>query len=99
MIDQVLGAADEAGTALVRAQACYARSWPHLWMARIDAAARDARAAIEIWQGGMERYLPAAIYYLGLAELERDEPRGGARPRWRWPGRPRAGRGPACFRS
>lgn len=52
---------------------CYARSRPHYWMARVDDAARDARTAIEIWQGGLERYLPAAIYYLGLAELERGD--------------------------
>ncbi|MEO8967219.1 MAG: AAA family ATPase [Solirubrobacteraceae bacterium] len=61
------------GLALARAQACYARSWPHYWMGRIDDAACDARTAIEIWQGGLERYLPAAIYDLGLAELERGD--------------------------
>lgn len=42
-------------------------------MGRIDDAACDARTAIEIWQGGLERYLPAAIYDLGLAELERGD--------------------------
>jgi DNA-binding CsgD family transcriptional regulator len=78
VIDRVLSAADEIGNALVRAQAWYARSWPYLWMGRVDAAAHDARGAIEIWQGGMERYLPAAIYYLGLAELERDDPEAAA---------------------
>ena len=73
VIAQVIERCDAQGLALGRAQACYARSWPHLWMARTDAAAQDARTAIEIWQGGLERYMPAAIYYLGLAELDRGD--------------------------
>jgi DNA-binding CsgD family transcriptional regulator len=73
VIARVLERCDAQGFSLGRAQACYARSWPHLWMGRTDAAATDARAAIEIWQGGLERYLPAASYYLGLAELDRGD--------------------------
>ncbi|MDQ2897784.1 MAG: ATP-binding protein, partial [Actinomycetota bacterium] len=73
VIRRVLTEAEPCGLALARAQACYARSWPHCWMGRIDDAACDARTAIEIWQGGLERYLPAAIYDLGLAELERGD--------------------------
>ena len=61
-------------------------------MGRTDAAARDARTAIEIWQGGLDRYLPAAVYYLGLAELDRGDAaaaraaRALAGPEERWEG-------------
>lgn len=73
VITRVLERCDAQGFSLGRAQACYARSWLHLWMGHTDAAVTDARAAIEIWQGGLERYLPAASYYLGLAELDRGD--------------------------
>jgi tetratricopeptide (TPR) repeat protein len=73
-IEHTLQAADEQGLALAHAQARYARSWPNYWMGRLRESQTDARAAIEIWHGGLETYLPAAIYWFGLASLELDEP-------------------------
>ena len=73
VIEQALAAADEQGLVLAQARARYARAWPHLWMGQIGAAAADAWAAIEIWNGGLETYLPAAIYWFGLASLERGD--------------------------
>jgi DNA-binding CsgD family transcriptional regulator len=72
VIELALQAADEQGLALAHARARYARAWPHLWMGRIPEAVADAWAAIEIWNGGLETYLPAAIYWFGLASLELD---------------------------
>lgn len=43
-------------------------------MGRLRQAQTDARASIEIWHGGLETYLPAAIYWFGLASLELGEP-------------------------
>lgn len=56
--------------ALAYARGRYARAWPNYWMGQIAEAAVDARAAIEIWAGGLETYLPAAIYWFALAQLE-----------------------------
>jgi DNA-binding CsgD family transcriptional regulator len=70
--DAVLRAADARGSAQAHARGRYARAWPNFWTGRLAAAAADARAAIDIWYGGLETYLPAAIYWLVLAELERD---------------------------
>lgn len=72
-IGLVLAAADARGSALPRAWGGYARSWPRFWTAQIDEAAADARMAVEIWAGGMETYLPAALYWLGRCELERGD--------------------------
>jgi tetratricopeptide (TPR) repeat protein len=73
-IQRTLEAADETGLALAHAQARYARAWPNYWMGYLREAQADARAAIEIWHGGLETYLPAAIYWFGLASLELGEP-------------------------
>jgi DNA-binding CsgD family transcriptional regulator len=69
-IDLVLEAAGDRGLVLAQARARYARAWPHYWMGRLREASADAWAAIEIWHGGLETYLPAAVYWFGLAELE-----------------------------
>ncbi|MGI8411202.1 MAG: helix-turn-helix transcriptional regulator [Solirubrobacteraceae bacterium] len=69
----IFAAAEIQGSALAHAQGRYARAWPNYWTGRLADAAADARAAIEIWYGGLETYLPAAIYWLILAELERDQ--------------------------
>ena len=42
-------------------------------MGRVADAGSEARAAIDVWHGGLEAYLPAAVYQLGLAELERGD--------------------------
>lgn len=73
-IERVMAAAEEHGFALALARGYYARAWPYYWTARIPEAAADARAAIDIWNGGLETYLPAAVYWLGLCELERGDP-------------------------
>jgi DNA-binding CsgD family transcriptional regulator len=91
-IDLVLAAADRRGLALAHARARYARAWPNYWTGQLAAAAADALAAIEIWHGGLETYLPAAIYWLGRAELERGDAGAAARaltlaePFERWAG-------------
>jgi DNA-binding CsgD family transcriptional regulator len=69
-IDLVLEAAADRGLILAQARARFARAWPHYWMGRLRDASADASAAIEIWHGGLETYLPAAVYWFGLAELE-----------------------------
>ncbi|MGI8903442.1 MAG: ATP-binding protein [Solirubrobacteraceae bacterium] len=73
VIDAVLQAADAQGSVLAHARGRYARAWPNYWTGHLAEAAADAGAAVEIWYGGLETYLPAAIYWLVLAELERDE--------------------------
>jgi DNA-binding CsgD family transcriptional regulator len=72
VIELALRAADDRGLVLAHARARYARAWPNYWMGRIPAATADAWAAVEIWNGGLETYLPAAIYWFGLAALEGD---------------------------
>jgi len=69
-IELALAAADHHGLALAHARGRYARAWPNYWMGKITEAAADAQAAIEIWAGGLETYLPAAIYWFGLAQIE-----------------------------
>jgi DNA-binding CsgD family transcriptional regulator len=66
-------------------------------MGDLRGAQDDARAAIEIWDGGLETYLPAAAYWYGLASLELGEPARAAaalaltRPLERWEGTGMAG--------
>lgn len=43
-------------------------------MGRLRQAQADARASTEVWHGGLETYLPAAVYWFGLASLELGEP-------------------------
>jgi hypothetical protein len=43
-------------------------------MGELTGAEDDARAAVDIWRGGLETYLPAAVCWLVLALLERDMP-------------------------
>ncbi len=74
VIEQTLAAADAQGLVLAHAQGRYARAWPRLWMGEVRGAQEDAAAAIEIWDGGLETYLPAAVYWYGLASLELGEP-------------------------
>ena len=71
--EDAMAVAGERGLVLATAHAHYARSWPNLWMCRIGQAAADAWEAISIWNGGLETYLPAAVYWFGLASLERDD--------------------------
>jgi DNA-binding CsgD family transcriptional regulator len=73
-IELTLAAAEERGLALAQAQARYARAWPRFWTGDLLGAQDDARRAIEIWDGGLETYLPAAVYWFGLASLELGEP-------------------------
>jgi tetratricopeptide (TPR) repeat protein len=72
--DQVIAAAAGHGWALAEAQGRYARSWPNYWMGRLREAQGDAQAAIDIWHGGLETYLPAAVYWFGRASIELGEP-------------------------
>jgi DNA-binding CsgD family transcriptional regulator len=69
----VLAAAEEEGNALAEARGRYALSWVGFWEARLDEAAADARQAVDLWFGGLEVYLPAAVHWLILSELERDD--------------------------
>lgn len=73
VIRAALQSAETEGAALAYARGCYARSWLNLWTGQIAAAADDARTAISIWYGGLETYLPAAVYWLVRAELERND--------------------------
>lgn len=71
--EDAMAVAAERGLVLATAHAHYARAWPNLWTCRIPEAAADAWEAISIWNGGLETYLPAAVYWFGLACLERDD--------------------------
>ncbi len=73
-IGLAIEAADQRGLALAHACALYARAWPNYWRGHVPEASTDVWAAIEIWNGGLETYLLAAIYWFGLAALERDNP-------------------------
>jgi DNA-binding CsgD family transcriptional regulator len=66
----VLEAASERGLAFAVAQAHLARAESRYRMGRLAEVEADARFAIEVWHGGLEAYLPAAAYRLGVAELE-----------------------------
>ncbi len=70
IIAAALKSAETEGASLAYARGRYARAWPNLWTGRLHDAAADAREAINIWYGGLETYLPAAIYWLVRAELE-----------------------------
>lgn len=51
----------------------YARSWPRYWRGHVSEAAADAEAAIAGWRGAWEMFLPAAQYWLAMANLELDD--------------------------
>lgn len=70
--EAALREADARGSALAAARGHYARAWPRYWSGNLEGAAQDAAAAIEIWDGGLETYLPAAVYWRVLALLELD---------------------------
>lgn len=71
-IELVLRAADQQGLVLAHARARHVRAWLNFWTGRIPEAMADAWAAIEVWNGGLETYLPAGLYWFGLASLELD---------------------------
>lgn len=74
ILDEALADARRRGSALAYARGCYARAWPRYWTGRLSDAIADAQSAIDIWRGGMENYLPAAVYWLVVALLEQDQP-------------------------
>jgi DNA-binding CsgD family transcriptional regulator len=84
--------AEARGSALAVARGHYARAWPRYWAGELEGAAQDSAFAIEIWDGGLETYLPAAVYWRVLALLElgrHDEAEralGVAAPLERWEG-------------
>ena len=73
-IEATLADAQERGLVLARAQGLYARAWPRLWMGDLRGAQADGWEAIEIWDAGLETYLPGAAYWCGQASLELGEP-------------------------
>jgi len=69
-IESALVEARRRGSALAAARGRYARAWTRYWIGEFEGAIADARAAIDVWRGGLETYLPAAVYWLVLTLLE-----------------------------
>lgn len=73
MCDLALADARRRGSPVTAALALYERAWPRYWMGRIGEATADAQAAVDAWSGGWGMYLPAAVHWLALCDLERDD--------------------------
>jgi DNA-binding CsgD family transcriptional regulator len=71
--DAALREAVRLGAFVTTAQALYARSWPRYWRGAISDAVADAQGAVDAWRGGWGMYLPAAMYWLSSALIERDD--------------------------
>jgi DNA-binding CsgD family transcriptional regulator len=70
IIEAAMESARRRGSLVTLAQGFYSRSWPRYWRGRLSAAAADAAAAVSAWSGEFSMYLPAAAYWLALAQLE-----------------------------
>ena len=62
------------GSASMFAAASQLRARQRLWTGPIPDAVLDARAAVDMWRGGLQMYLHAAAYCLVSGLLEQDEP-------------------------
>ena len=71
--DAALEETRRRGAIVTAAQCYYARSWPNFWMGNLAEAVTDAQAAVDGWSGDWGMYLPAAVYWLVVARIERDE--------------------------
>ena len=74
VLRRMFAAARRQGSASAFAAASQLRARQRLWTGPVPDAVLDARAAVDVWRGGLQMYVHQATYCLVTGLLEQDEP-------------------------